>query len=66
MEKRKIKKQLKKINRKFRKFNKKFRRGWKWGYNVRWHDLPPYMRLAVIGGYLGWLSTALFIIFNVI
>ena len=51
---------------KFRKFNKKFRRGWKWGYNVRWYDLPPYMRLAVIGGYLGWLSTALFIIFNVI
>ena len=66
MEKKKIAKKLKKINRKIRKMGKFNKRSWRFGYNVRWNDLPPYMKWAVIGGYFGWLSTALFIIFNVI
>ena len=66
MDKKKIAKKLKKINRKIRKMGIFNKRSWRFGYNVRWNDLPPYMRVAVIGGYLGWLSTALFIIFNVI
>ena len=66
MEKKKIAKKLKKINRKIRKMGKFNKRSWRFGYNVRWNDLPPSMRVAGIGGYLGWLSTALFIIFNVI
>ena len=52
---------------KFKKYKGKFnKRSWRFGYNDRWNDLPRYMKWAVIGGYFGWLSTALFIIFNVI
>lgn len=31
----------------------------KFGYNIRWNDLPPYMKIGIVGGWLFYIYVAI-------